>query len=230
MLGFRFSPFSWLFETQEYPHARTLRSSLPHKFKDSFFVATGKINDKNNTIVTGLFDYVTGFIPFALLGVLLWSLFNIKTIPGKIVFVPALLLNIPLLLCRVLFGAAVMLGFSLITLAVHGISCIVAKKTFDTALTYSEEISESGEQESLTAFLEKNHCGLDDLTASQTADLIVLLDSNSRQSLRLRASSGLGASLESSYHALFVLNVGEIQSKKERDQAAVARQTANIRY
>jgi|GEM_PF-5435335 len=63
----RFNPFHNIFESSAYPNARTLRTSLGVKFRDSFNVIYG------NTLTTdsekarmGLFDYATAFIPAAL--------------------------------------------------------------------------------------------------------------------------------------------------------------------
>lgn len=58
-------PFSFLFESTAYPHARTLRTSLWQKVLDSFRVAHGDSSPEKGTTL-GLFDLVTLGIPAGL--------------------------------------------------------------------------------------------------------------------------------------------------------------------
>ncbi|WP_146740019.1 hypothetical protein [Legionella quinlivanii] len=61
-----FNPFSGIQEAKRTPHARTLRTSLSQKIKDTYFIFAGNENH------VGIYDYASLFIPRLLENVLPW--------------------------------------------------------------------------------------------------------------------------------------------------------------
>lgn len=60
------NPFHFIFESEIYPHARTLRTSLGRKFLDSFSVIHGDMSVTKEEPTFGLFDVLTLGLPGAL--------------------------------------------------------------------------------------------------------------------------------------------------------------------
>lgn len=54
------NPFAFVFETKQFPHARTLRTTLPKKIEDAFYVIAGTKK------TAGIIDYFGLFLPLAL--------------------------------------------------------------------------------------------------------------------------------------------------------------------
>ncbi|CAM2949331.1 hypothetical protein [Legionella worsleiensis] len=59
----RFNPFSFLNESRDNPHARTLRTSFSEKLGDTFSVFCGEIYPRREEARMGLFDWATLGIP-----------------------------------------------------------------------------------------------------------------------------------------------------------------------
>ncbi|MGQ3891163.1 hypothetical protein [Legionella sp. CNM-4043-24] len=55
----RVNPFSFLYESRIHPHARTLRTSFPEKWRDTFSVFYGDIYTSKREARMGLFDWAT---------------------------------------------------------------------------------------------------------------------------------------------------------------------------
>ncbi|KTD40111.1 hypothetical protein [Legionella parisiensis] len=60
------NPLHFIFESEIYPHARTLRTSVGRKFLDSFNVINGDMSTEEEEPTLGLFDVLTLGIPAAL--------------------------------------------------------------------------------------------------------------------------------------------------------------------
>lgn len=213
MGGSRLSPFSWLFETKTFPHARTLRSSLLQKLQDSFWVSTGKLRVDHSSFTVGLFDYATGFVPYLFFQALHWCWKNIEQKRARFLLTPLLLANIPLLLGRVIFGIVISFGFAFITIITHLVSQIAARQLIDTTLRYTGR--ESGQETTtLAAFLTRHGGHLDNLTVSQIPTLLTLVDNSKQVSFKLGLFDN-HTTFASAYPALYALNIGGSQAREE---------------
>jgi hypothetical protein len=116
----RFNPFHNIFETPNYPHARTLRTNLGVKFRDSFNVINGNTRSRHGRERMGLFDYATLFIP-AYLNRLEIYLDKQGSGMAPVVWFANLFHRIPRFFLSL---TATMLAFP-VTLGIHGIARLV---------------------------------------------------------------------------------------------------------
>jgi|GEM_PF-4594860 len=62
----KFNPFSFLFESEVSPHARTLRTNAIEKLRDAYFTFYGNARASREEPRMGIYDWATLFIPAAL--------------------------------------------------------------------------------------------------------------------------------------------------------------------
>lgn len=232
---FSYFPFFELQETNLYPHSRTYRSSFFQKLKDSFYVFSGSISQREHP---GLFDYLTLFIPYLALKLIGVCITKMNSSPIK-AFCLALLfiINLPLVILRYASSAVAALLFSPITGAVSLFSYLASKKDRQTALTLVGEINIEGQrrpdQKSFKHYLKKYELDIEDLGVApiekdhdsyniifkkfHTTTVEITSGSKATEnipSFKIRLNKD---SLKSD-HPLFKLNLGQIVSTIENSE------------
>lgn len=153
------NPFNELFESNKYPHARTLRTSFIQKFWDTFNALTGNAPFFNRNPHLGIFDYLTIGISASLYLLMVWSWDKVgKNVLANLLIIPVTLINIPITITRFAFGIVGTIVLSPLTALIHGISKCFAGNSLEEALSLTG--SESG---SLKNYLEKAHIDVEAL-------------------------------------------------------------------
>ncbi|MBA2656569.1 MAG: hypothetical protein H0U70_06230 [Tatlockia sp.] len=164
-----YNPFAELFETKVYPHARTKRTSLGRKIVDTFNVIAGREPFFSDKPHLGLFDYATLFIPAILVILVNWCGHQPKqNLFAGVIYIPLILINIPLILLRYTFAALGTLVSLPFIIAAHILSYSVDTEVFEEALAiqgiqHSSDGKVKGEKISLTQFLQNEEMDIEDL-------------------------------------------------------------------
>ena len=134
-MGDLLNPFYGIIETDTYPHARTLRTGLWQKIKDTFFVFAGDFDLESKTfkkLHPGLLDYLfigaSFCLPILLVGLIREEIkIQNKALRTIAIFFVGII-AIPLLIAKYII-AAVLTYLSLpIVMGVHLISLVMASK------------------------------------------------------------------------------------------------------
>ena len=156
-------PLANIIETNAYPHARTLRTTLNQKFWDSFNELAGQAPILSRKPHVGLFDYCTLFIPTGFLFLLTWCLENAgKSYTANVLVIPVAIINIPLVITRLAFAAVAAILFSPITAIVHAFSRLFTKQSHNEALNLEGDTKE-GTKQSLGQYLQKEKMDIEQL-------------------------------------------------------------------
>lgn len=222
-------PFAEIIETKTYPYARTLRTSLLHKIRDTYNVLVGESPILARNPHVGIIDYLTLFIPTSLLFLMGWCNARRNFIATSLV-VPLVLINIPLLIGRIAFGVVATLLFSPITAIVHGISRPAAAQNYTKALNLVGQLKHGCEQR-LGDYLTEHHIDIEELDiklsrvekkekiGSGTYQLMFWRkpregedfdDFTAPFSVEIRQENGTNVKQAANIHALFKLNVGDV--------------------
>lgn len=162
-MAYRFNPFAFLFETNNWPHARTLRSSLTTKLADAARVIMGEYTH------AGLFDYATLFIPASIQILYYWckqeklNLFSSPEVKllAESFYYPLGFLNVVGSGLRHLVGYTLTALTSPITLLVHGVSRLVDGTGMEDAL----DVQGTYNNRSMTLRRYVGDSNIDELTA-----------------------------------------------------------------
>lgn len=132
----RLFPLTNVFETEHFPHARTLRTSFLYKIKDTYNAIAGKIPGFTSNYHLGIFDYLTLFIPLGLFFLTDFCDFSPKyEFLSVYLRISLLFISILLLIPRVVFSAVATILLLPIIAIVHVISQIVAGQSHTEALS-----------------------------------------------------------------------------------------------
>jgi hypothetical protein len=174
------NPFRGITETSTSPHARTLRTGLWQKIKDTFFVFAGDfdISNRHQGIHVGLFDYPLLGIFFVLQGFLIAFIRNeievknpiLRGILGFFLVV----LNIPLMTARYATAAVITLISLPIVTIVHLTSLILASTQKERILRLpvtlnvvtmapGQPLKKSQEEQTIGRYLQNNDISIEDV-------------------------------------------------------------------
>lgn len=199
----QFSPFAHIAETTTYPHSRTLRTSFLQKLWDLFRALAGESHFGNPHL--GIFDYLTLYSTTGLLWLLVWCLTSAeKNLLAKVLAIPLLIINIPLLITRIVICAVATILFLPIIAIVHGISRLIANQSHEEAFSLEGELQEGGTQ-TLKKYLANTHMDIEELNITvklpkkteddNTEDASQNLQQNGYQLMFWRKATGPSSSL-----------------------------------